>query len=56
MKIREAIKYLVEADPDLDVVIMDKKTYDRLINKAMTLNAIADKLRNSAKLVDKAMK
>ena len=55
MKVKEAIKYLVDADPDLDVVIMDRKTYDRLVNKAMTLNAIADKLRNSSKLVDKAM-
>lgn len=56
MKIKEAIKYLIEADPDLDVVVIDRKTYDRLINKAMTLNAIADKLRNASKLVDKAMK
>lgn len=56
MKVKEVIKYLVEADPDLDVVVLDRKTYDRLVNKAMTLNAIADKLRNSSKLVDKAMK
>lgn len=56
MKIKEAIKYLVDADPDLDVVIMDRKTYVHLINKAKTLNAIADKLRNSSKLADKAMK
>jgi hypothetical protein len=43
MKVKEAIKYLIDADPDLDVVVMDRKTYDRLINKAKTLNAIANK-------------
>ena len=56
MTIGELKKYIDYAMPDLDVVVLDRKTYDRLIQKAMTLNAIADKLRISSKLVDKAMK
>lgn len=56
MTIGELKKYIDYAMPDLDVVVLDRKTYDRLMQKAMTLNAIADKLRISSKLVDKAMK
>ena len=56
MTTSELKKYIEFAAPDLDVVVLDRKTYDRLMQKAMTLNAIADKLRISSKLVDKAMK
>ena len=56
MTIGELKKYIEFAGPNLDVVILDRKTYERLIQKAMTLNAIADKLRISSELVDKAMK
>ena len=56
MTIGELKKYVEFAAPDLDVVVLDRKTYDRLIQKAMTLNTIADKLRISSKLVDQAMK
>ena len=56
MTIGELKKYIDYAMPDLDVVVLDRKTYDRLMQKAMTLNAIADKLRISSKMVDKAMK
>ena len=56
MTIAELRKYLEFAAPDLDVVILDRKTYDKLMLKAMTLNTISDKLRIASKLVDKAMK
>jgi hypothetical protein len=56
MTIEEVKKYLEYAEPDLDVVVLDRKTYDRLVLKAMTLNTISDKLRTASKLVDKAMK
>lgn len=56
MTISELKKYIEFAAPDLDVVVLDRKTYDRLMQKAMTLNAISDKLRIASKLVDKAMK
>lgn len=56
MTITDLRKYLEFAAPDLDVVLLDRKTYDRLILKAMTLNTISDKLRIASKLVDKAMK
>ncbi len=56
MTIAELKKFLEFVAPDLDVVLLDRKTYDRLMLKAMTLNTISDKLRNASKLVDKAMK
>lgn len=56
MTIGELRKYIEYAAPDLDVVVLDRKTYDRLMQKAITLNAISDKLRFASKLVDKAMK
>lgn len=56
MTIAELRKYIEFAAPDLDVVLLDRKTYDRLVLKAMTLNTISDKLRTASKLVDKAMK
>ena len=56
MTIEELKKYIEYAAPDLDVMILDRKTYNRLMLKAMTLNTISDKLRATYKLVDKAMK
>ena len=56
MTIGELRKYIEYAMPDLDVVVLDRKTYDRIMRKAMTLDAISDKLRIASKLVDKAMK
>ena len=56
MTIGELRKYIEYAAPDLDVVVLDRKTYDRLMLKAITLNTISDKLRIASKLVDKAMK
>ena len=56
MTISELRKYIEYAAPDLDVVVLDRKAYDRIMRKAMTLDAISDKLRIASKLVDKAMK
>lgn len=56
MTTSELRKYIEYAMPDLDVVVLDRKTYDRIMRKAMALDAIADKLRIASKIVDKAEK
>ena len=45
MTIGELKKYIEFAEPDIEVVVLDRKTYDRLKQKAMALNTITDKLR-----------
>ena len=45
MTIRELKKYLEYAEPDLDVVVLDRKTYDKLMSKVRVANVITDKLK-----------
>lgn len=53
MRVKEVIKYLVDADPDLDVVVMDRKTYDRLLRKAKKFDEVLKHLRDAYKSAEK---
>lgn len=53
MKVKEVIKYIVDADPDLDVVVMDRKTYDHLVRKAKKFDEVLKHLRDTYKNAEK---
>lgn len=54
MRAEEIAKYLLYTEPDLDLVVLDRKTYERLLKKAKTLDAIKDNMCELYKIVKRA--
>lgn len=54
MTIGELARYLSYApNPNQDVVLLDRKTYEHLLHKAKTLDAIKENFRRAYKTVEK---
>lgn len=54
MQAAEIARYLLYTEPDLDLIVLDRKTYERLLKKAKTLDAIKDTMCDLYKIVKRA--
>lgn len=51
MQAAEIARYLSCAEPDLDLIVLDRKTYERLVKKAKIFDAIRDNVCDLYKIV-----